>query len=61
MKKIIERIKAKAVKDDNAYWERQEQWIQRKNSSIRDVNFWHLCFFGAWCQLIFAVIVYVIF
>jgi hypothetical protein len=31
IKAIIQKIKQKAIEDDNAYWLRQEEWIQRKD------------------------------
>lgn len=30
LKVIIDKIKVKATEDDLKYWERQEEWIQRK-------------------------------
>lgn len=32
IKQIIEQIKVKAIEDDNAYWLKQEEWIQRKDA-----------------------------
>lgn len=31
LKVIIDKIKVKAIEDDNKYWEKQEEWIQRKD------------------------------
>lgn len=40
IKEIIERIKQKAIEDDNKMWERQEEWIQRKDVTWNDVPFY---------------------
>lgn len=31
IKQIIEQVKVKAIEDDNAYWLKQEEWIQIKD------------------------------
>jgi hypothetical protein len=31
IKHIIDKIKVKAIEDDNKYWEKQKEWIQRKD------------------------------
>lgn len=61
IKEIIKRIKEKAIEDDNKYWLRQEEFIQRKDITWNDVSFGQ--YFFMWCMagLTWAFIFFVIF